>query len=182
MYRLPEALRPRFQKPFGPVLSTEQLLRELKREDRVVAVGDVVTKTLIEAKRPPWIAVVDYKTRRGTDDAGLRATIGSWGMKVLRVANEPATVSDELFHALQQALKSRQTVRIEVEGEEDLAGLPVLAIAKDGVVMVYGMPGQGVCMVRVTAGVRKTANELLEQMRVGAPGVPPTRRAADDVK
>lgn len=165
MYRLPERLRPVFQEPFGPVLSTAQLLQELRREERVVAVGDIVAKTLIEAKRDPWIIVVDYKTQRGANDPDLRWTLGSWGTKLLKVHNEPGTVSDELFHALTQALKSRATVRIEVEGEEDLAGLPVLALAKDGIVMLYGVPGKGVCVVRVSAGIRQRAQELLAQMR-----------------
>lgn len=166
MYRLPERLRPVFQEPFGPVLSTAQLLKELRREERVVAVGDIVAKTLIEAKRDPWIIVVDYKTQRGGDDPELRRVLGSWGAKVQRVTNEPATVSDELFHAIVQALKSKGTTRIEVEGEEDLAGLPFLALAKDGVVMLYGVPGKGVCLVRVTAGIRQTAQGLLAEMHV----------------
>lgn len=166
MYRLPEALRPAFQNPMGPVFTTEQLLRELKREDRVVAVGDIVAKTLIEAGREPWIIVVDYKTQRGTDDPGLKAVLGVWGQKVMQVENPAATVSDELFHAIQQSLKSKQTVRIEVTGEEDLAGLPYLALAKDGVVMVYGVPNKGVAMVRVNKSVRERALELLRQMEV----------------
>lgn len=169
MYRLPDALRPVFQEPFGPVYSTEQLLRELKPRDRVVAVGDIVAKNLLEAGREPWIMVVDYKTMRGEDDPGLRRALGGWGQKVLRAANPPATVSDELFHAIQQALKSKQTVRIEVDGEEDLAGLPVLAVAKDGVVLLYGVPGRGVALVRVDAGVRRRAQELLRRMEVPAP-------------
>ncbi|MBI2077406.1 MAG: DUF359 domain-containing protein [Euryarchaeota archaeon] len=176
MYRLPDELRPTFQKPFGPVHTTEQVLHELKREDRVVAVGDIVTKTLLDADRPPWIAVVDYKTQRGEDDPGLRAQLSGWGKKVLRAENAPATISDELFHAVQQALKSKSTVRIEVEGEEDLAGLPVLAIAKDGIVLLYGVPGKGVCLVRVNPGVRETALRLLERMRVPEPGARPDPR------
>lgn len=166
MYRLPERLRPVFQAPFGPVLSTAQLLQELRRQERVVAVGDVVAKTLIEAKREPWIIVVDYKTQRGATDPDLVKALGGWGAKVLKVANEPATVSDELFHAVAQALKSKSTVRIEVDGEEDLAGLPFLALAKDGVVMVYGVPKKGVCLVRVNAGIRQKAQQLLSEMRV----------------
>lgn len=166
MYRLPARLRPVFQEPFGPVLSTAQLLKELRREDRVVAVGDVVAKTLLEAKREPWIIVVDYKTQRGAIDPELVQALGGWGAKILKVPNEAATVSDELFHAVAQALKSKSTVRIEVDGEEDLAGLPFLALAKDGVVMLYGVPKKGVCLVRVNAGIRQKAQQLLSEMRV----------------
>lgn len=150
----------------GPVLTTEQLLRELQPKDRVVAVGDIVSKTLIEANREPWIIVVDFKTQRGADDPSLKDVLGSWGQKVMKVENPAATISDELFHAIQQSLKSKQTVRIEVTGEEDLAGLPYLALGKDGVVMVYGVPNKGVAMIRINKGVRERALDLLRQMEV----------------
>lgn len=166
MYRLPEELRPIFQKPFGPVLSTDELVRSLKREDRVVAVGDVVARTLLDSGRPPWIMVVDYRTQRGGVDADLKRALGAWGQKAMRVSNAPATISDELFHAVSQALKSRQTVRIEIDGEEDLAGLPFLALSKDGTIILYGVPNRGVCAVRVDASVRSMAQKLLTRMRV----------------
>lgn len=166
MYKLPEGLRSEFQNPMGPVYTTEQLLKELTRRDRVVAVGDIVAKTLIENGRDPWIIVVDYKTQRGADDPSLRTVLGAWGQKVLKVENPPATISDELFHAIQQSLKSKQTIRIEVTGEEDLAGLPYLALAKDGIVMCYGVPNKGVAMIRINKGVRDRAFELLRQMEV----------------
>lgn len=166
LYRLPEELRPRFQEPFGPVYSTRELLDHLTPKDKVVAVGDVVSKTLLQAGRDPWIMVVDYKTQRAADDPELKRVLGAWGSKVLKVENPPATVSDELFHAVAQALKSAKTVRIEVTGEEDLAGLPFLALAKDATIVLYGVPNRGVCFVRVTGAVRRTAQDLLARMRV----------------
>lgn len=166
MYRLAEELRPVFQKPFGPVYSTEELLRHLRREDRVVAVGDIVARTLLDAARPPWIMVVDYRTKRGQVDPELRRALGAWGQRVFRVPNSPATISDELFHAVSQALKSKQTVRIEIDGEEDLAGLPFLALARGGTIILYGVPNRGVCAVRVDASIRSTAQNLLARMRV----------------
>jgi uncharacterized protein (UPF0218 family) len=166
LYKLPEHLRPTFAKPFGAVYTTAQLLHELHRRDRIVAVGDIVAKTLIENGQKPRIIVVDYKTKRGKIDPELQRILGAYGQKVLRVQSPAATISDELFHAIQQALKSKQTVRIEVDGEEDLAGLPFMAIAKDRTIVLYGVPDKGVCLVEVNRGVRETALGLLEEMRV----------------
>lgn len=175
-YRLPEALRPTFAKPFGAVYTTAQLLQELHRRDRIVAVGDIVAKTLIENGQKPRVIVVDYRTKRGDIDPELKRALGAYGQKVLRVENPPATISDELFHAIQQALKSKQTVRIEVDGEEDLAGLPFMAIAKDRTVVLYGVPDEGVCLVEVNRGVRQVALDLLEQMRERGPDEEPAPR------
>lgn len=166
MFRLPEDLRPTFAQPFGAVYTTAQLLQEIHRRDRVVAVGDIVAKTLIENGQTPRVIVVDFKTKRGTIDPDLKRVLGAYGQKVFRVENPPATITDELFHAIAQALKSKQVVRIEVEGEEDLAGLPFMALAKDKTIVLYGVPDQGVCLVEVNKGVRQTAVDLLEQMRV----------------
>jgi GTP-dependent dephospho-CoA kinase len=185
LYLLPEHLRQTFAEPFGAVYTTPQLLQELHRRDRIIAVGDIVAKTLIENGQKPRVIVVDYKTKRGAIDPELKRVLGGYGQKVFRVANPAATISDELFHAIQQALKSKQIVRIEVDGEEDLAGLPFMAIAKDKTVVLYGVPDKGVCLVEVNRGVRQTALDLLQQMRVpGADekGAPRRIRASEVVE
>lgn len=166
MWRLPDELRTIFKRPFGPVFTTDDLLKDLEgRHADVAAVGDVVARTLVENGRPPKLAVVDYRTKRGDEDASLRQALAGFGDRVVRVKNPPATVTKELADALDEALAADGTTRIEVDGEEDLAGLPLLAHAPLGTIVLYGMPNRGVVRVIVDETKRSLARDLLDKMR-----------------
>lgn len=165
-WRLPEELRTIFKRPFGPVFPTDALLEDLKgREGDVAAVGDVVARTLIEHGRTPKLIVVDYKTQRGEIDPELREAFSGFGDRVVRVANPAATVTEALVKALDEALAADGTTRVEVDGEEDLAGLPLLAHAPLGTIVLYGMPNRGVVRVIVDEKKRSLARDLLDKMR-----------------
>lgn len=166
MYRLGEALRGHFQKPFGPILQTDDVRKHVKDTDLLICIGDHVSETAIDVGLEPKIIIVDFRTQRGDIDPELKATLSRYGKTVLRVVNEPATVSNDLYVAVVQGLRLMGSVRIEVEGEEDLAGLPVFAEAPLGAVVLYGMPGQGVVFVRVDERMRNASRDLLERMKV----------------
>jgi hypothetical protein len=165
MYRLPDHLRPAFQRPFGPVVSTRELLAGLAADASIVAVGDVVARTLIENHVRPKVIIVDYRTQRGGEDPELRRIFGSWGDVAVRVTNPAGVLTDELVSAVRTALGADGTTRIEVEGEEDLAGLPVFAHALDGTIVLYGMPNRGVVRVVVDAEKRALAHRLFQRMQ-----------------
>lgn len=165
MYRLPDEMRSVFKEPFGPVLSTKELLASLGPGDTVVAVGDVVARTVLEAGVTPKMIIVDYRTQRGGHDPALKQALGSWGQTVVQVTNPAATLTDELVSAIRQGLQAEGTTRIEVDGEEDLAGLPVFAHASDGTIVLYGMPNRGVVRVVVDAEKRALAHRLFERMQ-----------------
>lgn len=165
VYRLADELRPLFQRPFGPVLQTAELPNHLAPEDVLVCVGDHVSQTALDLGYEPKLIIVDYKTQRGAVDPELRQTLSRYGKTVLRVANPPATVSKELYAAVVQAFRLSGSVRIEVEGEEDLAGLPVFAEAPLGTVVLYGMPHRGIVLVRLDEAFRRQAQVLLRRMR-----------------
>src|SRR5688572_16467269 len=158
-------MRGEFRKPFGPVLQTNELASNLKPGDTLVCVGDHISMTAIGLGLKPKIIIVDYKTERHDVGDVLRSIVSTYGKIVLRVKNPAATVTNELYAAVAQALRLTGSVRIEVEGEEDLAGLPVFAEAAEGVVVLYGMPKQGVVFVRVDAAMKTRAKDLLARMR-----------------
>lgn len=167
MYRLPDALRTIFQEPFGPVYSTEELKMQISRADPLVCIGDQVSLTALELGLKPQLVIVDFKTQRNQPlEEKEVAVLRKYGRSVVRVANPPATVTAELYAAVVQGLRLSGGTRIEVEGEEDLAGLPVFAEAPDGTTVLYGMPKRGVCLVRVDAAIRQTSRHLLHQMKV----------------
>lgn len=57
-------------------------------------------------------------------------------------------------------------VRIEVEGEEDLASLACVALAPRGsrTLVVFGIPGMGMVMVDVCGRTRNEVRDFLNRM------------------
>ena len=178
-YVLPEGLRRELAAPFGPILQSEQLADHLKGVDCVVAVGDVVSLTLKLLKLEPRLFVCDYQTQRGLppgrsapgvntknlvshESALYESELGSWGDIAFTVRNPPATITRQAWDAIRIGLAAEKgPVRVHVEGEEDLLGIPCFLEAPDGAVVLYGMPNQGVVAVHVDAAFKARVAALL---------------------
>ncbi|WP_251341660.1 GTP-dependent dephospho-CoA kinase family protein [Haloplanus halophilus] len=161
MLELPDDLRGAFKEPLGPVFTDPAALLAADGAGRpLIAVGDVVTAHLVEAGRPPDVAVIDGKTER---HAVADEVARSLPAPDVEVTNPPATLSEELLEALVAALDDGPTV-VGVDGEEDLATLPALLAAPLGGAVVYGQPGEGMVLVPVTEESRATARDLLSRM------------------
>lgn len=187
---LPTHLRAKLAEPFGPVVSTAELPAAVAGAKRIFAVGDVVSLDLKRAGIVPAVFVCDLRTQRGGPSAEFERELGTWGKTGFRVRNPAATVTDEAWSAVEQAARSKDwPVRILVDGEEDLVGIPCFAEAKRGDVVVYGMPGKGACVARVDAKMKAFIAEVLEGMAsdappaaAPAPAAPPAPTAAKPSK
>lgn len=157
-------LRAALKEPFGPVSTdTETVLAAAGRP--LVTVGDIVTYHVLEADRTPDVALVDERTERATVDDEVSATVRDARFdRVQAVANPPGTITDELLTAVRTALADEGRVLVRVDGEEDLAALPLIAAAPDGASVLYGQPGEGVVHVPVDDAVRKRACSVLDRM------------------
>ena len=175
-YVLPEALRQELAAPFGPILQSEQLKERLAGVECVVAVGDVVSLTLKLLGITPRVFVCDYQTQRGlgggrkgeaANETGLyEMELGSWGDVSFAVRNPPTTITRQAWDAIRIALDHPEgPVRILVEGEEDLLGIPCFLEAPDGAAVLYGMPNQGVVVVRVDAAFKARVAALLAKFQ-----------------
>ncbi|MEM2925989.1 MAG: GTP-dependent dephospho-CoA kinase family protein [Candidatus Bathyarchaeia archaeon] len=163
-------LMPKFKEPFGllipgPPEVTISILRKLLSEEKaskIIAVGDVVTRSLREAGIKGNLYVTDDKVMRERikplDFEGLES------MKVLRVFNPPGRLMAEAFQAIDNALRSPDPVRIEVDGEEDLLVLPAVILAPIDSLVLYGQPRKGLVVVRVTEEKKREALELYRAM------------------
>jgi uncharacterized protein (UPF0218 family) len=164
---LPYELRTELKEPMGPVYTeADDLLAEAG--DPIVAVGDVVTYHLLRADRRPDVALVDGKTKREAVEATVWAAIDGFDHRI-EVTNPQATLSADLLTELRAALERAgagdgETTVLVIEGEEDLAALPVLAAAPDGASLVYGQPDEGMVLAAVTAEAREGALSLLSRM------------------
>ena len=84
----------------------------------------------------------------------------------VKVVNHPGTISDELWKAIKDSIDSGGNVRIEVDGEEDLASLAAISLSKIGTKVIYGMPDKGMVVVDVDQQSKARVNSLLEHMLV----------------
>jgi uncharacterized protein (UPF0218 family) len=159
---LPDDLRGAFKEPLGPVFTDAEALLAADGAGRpLVAVGDVVTAHLVDAGRPPDVAVIDGKTERDPIDESVGRSLPDPDVEV---ANPPATLSRALLDALLDALARDDPTTIGVDGEEDLAALPAIFAVPAGGCVVYGQPGEGMVLVPVTDETRALARDLLSRM------------------
>jgi len=155
MLILPEEHRRLFQEPFGVLYkSIDEIIPLIAGKD-VYTVGDVVTHNLQKKGITPTIAIVDGYTMRSPCNR-MPAVHG----ECIPVKNPAGTLTDELIHALEHAVRNPPATII-VDGEEDLAVIPLVLTAHDGAIVLYGQPHKGVVLRSVDSRARETAQRFL---------------------
>jgi uncharacterized protein (UPF0218 family) len=163
MLTLPEEHRKLFQEPFGEL---HRNLDEItpKISGRIVyAVGDVVTHNLQKKGIIPAVAVVDGYTMR-SPCRRVQVIRG----ECIRVKNPAGTLTDDLIRALEHAIE-HPPVTVIVDGEEDLAVIPLVIAAPEGAVILYGQPHQGVVLRIVNSEAKNIARNFLSHFIRSAP-------------
>ena len=157
MRRLPAEHRGAFQAPYGRLYPSIGAARHVLEGRTVLSVGDVVTAGLIDGGFLPAVAVVDGFTERDVPVPPVEMPRA----RTLRVANPAGTLTDELEAAIRDALAHPPTL-IVVDGEEDLAVVPLALAAPEGAALVYGQPGAGVVVSAIDPERRELARALLD--------------------
>ena len=133
----------------------------------IATIGDICTIKLIQEEIIPNLMIVDYKTKRNVKLTEMQMSIiESVKCKNVEVDNEPGTISQPLYFEIKNAIESEIITKIIVNGEEDLATLPVIKHSKMGAKVIYGMPDKGMVVVDVNQQAKERANKLLERMLV----------------
>ncbi|MBI3577423.1 pantetheine-phosphate adenylyltransferase [Candidatus Gottesmanbacteria bacterium] len=147
---MPESLRSILQKPLGKIFAGQAIAQAIARSsDRtVIAVGDVTTKTFLDAGRVPNLSIIDGKVGRRVVKKLVGATIPSG----------PGFISQEAVDAIKKGVPE-----ILIDGEEDLLVLPAIIYAPLGGLVYYGQPNRGMVEVVVNGVTKKTAEKLLTQ-------------------
>lgn len=140
-------------------ICTPRFISENYGNMKIISVGDVTTKVLHENGIVPFIEIVDLKTKRGTEGK-FESISGSY-----RIKNGAATLSHDLFLLIDKLLKG-EGGRIEVEGEEDLAVIPIIFYSDKNTVVAYGIPDVGMACIRVSVEVKQLVNDLIERMEI----------------
>ncbi|KYK38541.1 MAG: DUF359 domain-containing protein [Theionarchaea archaeon] len=144
----------RMQERIGVLITGEipepyQILRQMLKGEKVIAIGDVVAENLIKAGIEPDMMVVDGKSMREEREIAVQCDI--------TVKNRASEITEELMEAIRKGYK-----RIYVEGEEDLAALPAILYAEENSVIVYGQPSEGIMVIRPTEENKETVRKTLE--------------------
>jgi Uncharacterized protein conserved in archaea, COG1909 len=159
---LPEELRERLKEPFGRLIPDDQVdsfLQQLKQEGQViVTVGDRTTRRCEEAGLEPILEIIDNKEKRE------KASYTFFPRRTTVINNPAATITLEAIREIESALKASSRSRLIVSGEEDLLVLPSIIFAKDGTIVLYGQPGQGLVAVTVNDESRAQAKNILLKM------------------
>jgi len=163
---LPKNLRDFLKEPMGKLVNEEELLNLLKNEKFIVSIGDLVTYTILKNHIEPVFCVVDFKTRRGECSPEIVELIKSFGKKSIAVKNLPGVISDDLWRIIELAFENLEigSLRIEVDGEDDLASLAAIFLAPKDVTIIYGLPDKGVLVVNPTYENKKKVKEILDKM------------------
>jgi len=163
---LPENLRNLLREPIGRLVNEKQLLKVLQGKKHIVSIGDQVTYTILKHDIEPVLCVVDFKTRRGKCSSDVINVIRAFGEKSIKVKNPPRCISDELWDIIKSAYNNMPShgLRIEVEGEEDLASLAAIYLAPRDVTVIYGLPDKGVLVVKPSLKNKRKVKEILDKM------------------
>jgi uncharacterized protein (UPF0218 family) len=155
MFRLPEAERHLLKKPFGTLYPDLKDTLSLLTGKKVYAVGDVVTKRLLHYGIIPTLAIIDQRS--------MRAPCGetpSYQSHRFSAPNPPGMITNELIDRIKEALLVEPSIII-VDGEEDLAVIPVILQAPEGGILLYGQPHEGIVFREINTKAKKEAEVLL---------------------
>jgi uncharacterized protein (UPF0218 family) len=160
---LPEDLREELGRPIGKLVPARSLRKHLEDSPRTITVGDVVTITLLQMKLEPDVAVFDYKTQRA-EDYKAKERIAKMNGRLVKVENPPAKITRALWKAVKDAVNAKGKIKIEVNGEEDLAALVAIATGPEGAHVIYGLPKRGLMVVEVNHDSRAFAVAAIRKM------------------
>lgn len=157
MLTLPEEHRKLFKEPFGDLHQNLNEILPLLTGQVVYSVGDVVTHNLQRHGITPDVAIIDGFTMRAPCSSQPSLT-----GNCIRVKNPAGTLTEDLIDAVNKAITC-PPVTLIVDGEEDLAVIPVVIAAPQGAIVLYGQPHKGVVLRRVTPEAKIVARQLLER-------------------
>lgn len=163
---LPQSLRKTLQEPFGEVHPQLSIDGEDKR---VVTVGDVVTQDINKLSKKHFLSIIDFRVERKEMFTQYHQLGFSSNQQAVRVHNPAGHITAALFSAVKETFSvndANRNIVIHVEGEEDLAVLPVVLAAPLGTFVLYGQPGVGVVTIKVSEETKNKAYSIVSRFKI----------------
>jgi cytidyltransferase-like protein len=155
---LPENLRAELQKPWGKIINK---IPTGLNGSKTVVVGDATAQMFNQKKVGQFLSIVDFLIKREIKFHEL-PELGFNNETIQKVKNPHGEITAELFKAISLAFGGLDKTVILIDGEDDLAVLPVLLIAPLGFTIYYGQPNEGLVQVFVTEENKEKAYQLAQ--------------------
>lgn len=163
-FRLPLKLRQTFSQPFGEVYNGNQPDSFFAQKGMLITVGDETTKTFNKAKIYPSLAVVDFKINRKTQVRKFSDLGFPHSPKIKNVTNYPGEINYLLSKSVMNFMRHKNYgLVIKINGEEDLAVLPIALLAPLGTCIFYGIRNLGMVKISVDEKLKELFATLLKE-------------------
>lgn len=126
---------------------------------KIISIGDIVSRNILEKNLPLNIFIVDNKSMRE-----LMEPINANVSKVLHLVNPAGIISRDSWRIIDEAINSDGLVKVLVEGEEDLLTIVAVLLAPVNSMVVYGQPNEGIVVINVTEEIKKEMREIINEM------------------
>ena len=162
---LPKSVRKDLQNPFGILIKNFTPNYQLSDMNKIITIGDVATKTFLDKNLTPRLSIIDFLVERKPTYKSIKDLGFSGNEKLIRIKNPAGSISPELFKIADQILNTFDNTPhiIKIDGEEDLAFLPISFSAPIGYKIFYGQPQKGIVEVIVTAESRAEIGRILSK-------------------
>jgi len=161
-------LRNELKHPLGLLISgsskevmckLEEMVNSIKPK-KVISVGDVVSRSMLERKLPLNVFIIDNKSmRKNIEPLPFKAD------KTLKLVNPAGTIMKEAWQIIDEAINSEGLVKVVVDGEEDLLTIVAVLLAPENSIVVYGQPDKGVVVINVTKEIKRKMYKIVSRMR-----------------
>ena len=160
-------LRKELKAPLGLLIKgsfkqTSRKIAELvdeKKPRKLIAVGDRVSRNLINNGIPIDVAVVDFRVMRKPISPLIFEADNTF-----QASNPPGTLTEEAWTAVERAVNSPGKSKVIVKGEEDLLTLVAVLSAPNGSMVVYGQPKEGIVVLEVNEETKRKVQDIVERM------------------
>lgn len=164
--KLPNSLRDQLKTPLGILLPNSQVTKStieqyLSDDTCIVTVGDKTTEKMIDFGLIPFLQIIDGFEKREKRELPKLDD----GVTELTVDNPAAEITPQSIEIIKESFgMNLPSIRLYVNGEEDLLVLPVCIFAPDNAVILYGQPNEGLVVVKITTEIRNKVQTLLDLM------------------
>ncbi len=147
LLKITEELIRDLKNPLGDLYPEfEDALNLIKSSNFLISVGDYTLNKLISHNVYPNVGIIDNRIQRNDYDSNIIYTNNT-----LHAVNPAGTITDNLWATIEFAIKHSisddENYIIEVDGEEDLAVLPVIILAPEDTTVLYGQPNEGLVLL-----------------------------------